>query len=590
LDTFFRSIFSASNRTIIVLFFILLGGFSRFFGLNYDSGHRVHPDERFLSMVLSSQVLPETVLGYFDTAKSTLNPVNVGHTFYVYGTFPLWVFQGVGWLFGFQGYDSNFLAQRGVSAAFDLGLIFLIFGFVSNWLGKSVGTVSALLYMLCPVAIQQAHFGAVDSMTTFYCFLSFALMVQFRDSRKFIYRSFWMGLAVGAAMACKLSAVFWFAFYFLILFWRFFQRRILWKEDVQAAIIFCLSAIFIFRVLQPYAFAGPGFFNFTLSETFLNNVRQQFVLAKPSLYYPPAVQWFERSIFYSAEQLWTWGVGLWFLLPFCFSIYLIASKKIKGTAFEVLIFVIAGTFIHGIWQSLEPNKYIRYQLPIYPLIYILVSVGLVFSYRLLKLSRKVINLFVVSSVILQLIWFASFLSIYSDTDARLKASHWMMQNIPSGAVVTNETSWDMTLPFSVHHLYPGKRFIEKKLEIFEPDSSLKLSRMNEMISQSDYLVMSSLRTWGTLGRLPQYYPQTISFYRSLMNCPEGQSVPECFAKVNSLEDWKDHPESQFKLVYVGTRYPRIGRFFINDTLAEESFTVYDHSKVFIWQKKATLNL
>ena len=76
---------------LLLIGVLLIGGYFRFLGLNWDDNQHLHPDERFLTMVETS-IQPVRSLGeYFDTANSSLNPHNRGYGFYVYGTLPLFV-------------------------------------------------------------------------------------------------------------------------------------------------------------------------------------------------------------------------------------------------------------------------------------------------------------------------------------------------------------------------------------------------------------------------------------------------------------------------------------------------------------------
>ena len=69
---------------ILLILILVAGAYLRFVGQDWDVEQHLHPDERFLTMVEAS-LLPVDSLGdYFDTANSTLNPANRGHSFFVY--------------------------------------------------------------------------------------------------------------------------------------------------------------------------------------------------------------------------------------------------------------------------------------------------------------------------------------------------------------------------------------------------------------------------------------------------------------------------------------------------------------------------
>ena len=66
---------------ILVLALVLImltGAYFRLTGVNWDAGHHLHPDERFLSMVLSSISPVQSLEEYFNTELSSLNPANRG--------------------------------------------------------------------------------------------------------------------------------------------------------------------------------------------------------------------------------------------------------------------------------------------------------------------------------------------------------------------------------------------------------------------------------------------------------------------------------------------------------------------------------
>jgi flagellar basal body-associated protein FliL len=76
---------------ILLILILAVGAYFRFTGLNWDENYHLHPDERFLTIVTSQLHTVSNPLAYLKTSESTLNPYNVGQTFYVYGNFPMTV-------------------------------------------------------------------------------------------------------------------------------------------------------------------------------------------------------------------------------------------------------------------------------------------------------------------------------------------------------------------------------------------------------------------------------------------------------------------------------------------------------------------
>ncbi|MBX3047861.1 MAG: glycosyltransferase family 39 protein [Anaerolineales bacterium] len=154
-----------------------------------------------------------------------------------------------------------------------------------------------------------------------------------------------------------------------------------------------------------------------------------------------------------------------------------------------------------------------------------------------------------------------------------------------GTAVANETSWDDGQPHPVdgYNGYGGLYQGDHNFEIYWNEDAVKLQRFLTILDESEYLFITSNRQWGSLPRLPERFPLAVAYYRALLGCPEEQSIDACYTNAQ--------PETAanafgFELVQVFENGPRIGDWKINDQAAEEAFTVYDHPKVFIFQKTA----
>jgi len=85
---------------LILTLILLVGAVFRFTGIDWDQGHHLHPDERFLTMVETDLKWPASATQYFDEAQSPLNPRNVGHTYFTYGTLVTTLVKGLNILTG----------------------------------------------------------------------------------------------------------------------------------------------------------------------------------------------------------------------------------------------------------------------------------------------------------------------------------------------------------------------------------------------------------------------------------------------------------------------------------------------------------
>src|SRR5690606_33517196 len=158
---------------------------------------------------------------YFNTQTSTLNPNTHGYTFFVYGTFPLFLIRYFGEWIGQVGYDPITLVGRQLSAFFDLFTVILVFLIGYKLYNRSVGLIAAAFYAFAVLPIQQAHFMTVDTFTSTFGMLTVlaAVIILKRPLAEepegivsgFTLPKIWpyllFGLGLGMATASKINAV-----------------------------------------------------------------------------------------------------------------------------------------------------------------------------------------------------------------------------------------------------------------------------------------------------------------------------------------------------------------------------------------------
>jgi hypothetical protein len=104
------------------------------------------------------------------------------------------------------------------------------------------------------------------------------------------------------------------------------------------------------------------------------------------------------------------------------------------------------------------------------------------------------------------------------------------------------------------------------MTVFNPDTTEKWMKMDALLQTGDYLILSSNRGWGSIPTAPERYPQMTKFYEDLFNNKLQYKMMKTFTSYPSLE-------------YLGIPLT------IDDDIAEEAFTVFDHPKVIIFQKQ-----
>ncbi|HEX5499496.1 MAG TPA: hypothetical protein VFX03_09725, partial [Thermomicrobiales bacterium] len=114
----------------------------RLYGLNWDDGRDLHPDELFIAKIVLIDRIhldwPPDLGQLLDPAKSGLNPRSADpktgqYREFAYGALPLWVTDAIGWGLStatgvdWNGPDRIYLVGRVLSALFDVGTVFLVF-------------------------------------------------------------------------------------------------------------------------------------------------------------------------------------------------------------------------------------------------------------------------------------------------------------------------------------------------------------------------------------------------------------------------------------------------------------------------------
>lgn len=572
------------NSFLLIVIFLLAAVF-RFLGLNWDQGHFLHPDERFLNMTIQELALPKNLGEYFDPQLSTFNPRNIGRDFFVYGNFPISLSKLINVILKIESLAEITISGRVLSALADLMIIPLIYLTVllleKNIKDKrlTISTHSkfwaSLIYALMVLPIQQAHFFTTDTFLNLFVFTSFYFSLKYFFEKKLIYPIL-AGAFFGLALASKITAIFILPLNISLLIlnncWPIkkqlaknkFRKNI--KKIFATILIFLISAYFFLRLAAPYMFESAFIWQTSLNKDYLSDLKELKTYSGNDVWFPPAIQWMNRSIFFGLENLVFFGLGLIgsFLSIMGVGILmkrialLFKKAKLQKTLliFALMLFWLFAFLIYYSQQSVQS---IRYYLIIYPLLAIFAGIA---SANFLKKRKK--KLLCTGILIMALsIWPLMFISIYIKTHSRIQASEWIYQNVPSGSIILTE-HWDDALPVALVNYQ--QQYELYQLPVFAYDNEGKWLEMDESLAKADYYILSSNRAWGSIMRVPEKYPQMSKFYQDLLS---NQANYQLVAEFNS---------------YPSLEYLGIDISF-NDSFADEAFTVYDHPQVLIFQKK-----
>jgi hypothetical protein len=164
-------------------------------------------------------------------------------------------------------------------------------------------------------------------------------------------------------------------------------------------------------------------------------------------------------------------------------------------------------------------------------------------------------------ILLSTAYALAFVQIYRHTDTRVEASRWIIDNIPAGARILHDPEPQIVLPLDSARNY----------DLLIPDyyTSNRLhdpSFWVDSVQGREYIVIVSRRNYSTLMALADRYPLAACYYQSLFDGTLGYSLLAQF-----------------------TSYPRLGAWEINTDSAEETFQVFDHPRVMVFERKSALS-
>jgi len=501
-----RVLWGKLGLILALILTILLGAGLRLVGVNWDESQHMHPDERFLSMVLSAISPVESFSEYFDTESSSLNPGNRGYSFFVYGTLPIFMIRYIGEAVGHTDYTSITLIGRQVSAIFDVLTIVLVFFIGRRLYNKWIGLLGALFYALAVLPIQLSHYITVDVITNTFAFIAvyaavwavtrkqipqgnLNALLQVPEEKSAGHESkpdgeafnlstvkrvlrdlspyLLFGVGLGAAAASKINAVVLAVILPLVELMRYLRldseaRREALPRMIRNVVAAAVVSLLTFRIFQPYAFNGPGFFNISLNEEWLSSLKSLSTQASGDVDFPPALQWARRSITFSWENLAKWGLGLPLGIFASLSFLWMGYEIVRKRDWHLHLPLWAFTGLYFIWQSISWVRTMRYQMLIYPALALFAGWGLVKLWSTreaiklwsLRIKPKVIQItgIVLAAIVIltTAAWAFMFTGIYARTHTRVEASRWIYQSLPGAMnleIETTEGDYQQPLPY-----------------------------------------------------------------------------------------------------------------------------------------------
>ena len=622
---------------LILTAILLVGGYLRFTNLHWDEGLWIHPDEAHMQNTLGAIHTPDSASLYFDTHNSPLNVRNNQDRRYSYGTLPLFLTRITAeWLdlacaespsslsaaaamlfVGPPDPDSNTICNPGtftgarskqvgrtLSALADLGTLVLVYLIGRRLYREGVGLLAAGLGALMAFPIQQSHFFTVDSMACFFTLLTAYFSVRAGQTGRWANFAL-AGLATGLSAACKVSAAPAALLVVLAAVWRWTQSfprssapPLLrsFTPLLLRLLLTGLLAFLAFRIAQPYAFEGPGFFGLRPSPEWFERLGQIAHEQSGEVDFPSGRQWADRApILFPLKDILFWGMGLPLGLAACAGWALAGFELWRGERAHLILWG-WGTLTF-LYHATRWVKTMRTFLPLYPILAILAAYLLIRLIRLPRLSLGIghwtlnIGRWILAICLAgTLLWALAFFSIYLRPHTRLASSRWIIANIPPGSTLANE-HWDWGPPLRVDGLDPmGGMFSGFEMQHYNEDDLNKRAQLFDWLDRADYVIIGSNRVYASIARLPARYPLTTAYYRALFAGELGFELLADFSSYPALGPFR-FPDQEEPYPLKTSKTPEVFRnpwglnpIEIHLPPPDEAFSVYDHPRVLIFQK------
>lgn len=546
----------------------------RFTGMNWDQNQHLHPDERFLTMVATELSWPTSIREYFTTDASPLNPNNKGFGFFVYGTWPVILVKGIASILNKDNYDDLVLVGRACSAIADLLTTVLIFNIVFAITKKYKHAFLAMMsYAVMPLPIQLSHFFTVDPYATLCLTLTVYFLVRTPWTIKSIIG---IGMFFGLATGAKISAIL-----FLPIIGLWFLVRCAQTHNLKQTVVYsllCLIVLFCtIRISFPYVFSHASFFTWTINEKSLASWKELEGYNNTNSWFPPSLQWIHTIPYFTPLWNMIWiSVGV--PLSILFGMGLLHTiKKLNWTYVLLLLWIGIGFGYQG-GQFVKANRY-YYQL--YPVIAMLIGIGASQWMRHQRIYRTILTV----CLLFATIFACMILSIYTHPHSRVTASKWIYKHIPPEAIIGTE-HWDDGLPLNLQNR-DAVTYTNIELPLYDQDNEEKWALLSLKLQEAQYIIVSSNRVYASITSVPDRYPITSAYYTKLFNGSLG------FKKI---AEFTSRPSIPFPVplciplpvfMYGGISKSNdcsTPGIQIVDDYVDESWTVYDHPKITVFQK------
>ena len=553
----------------------------RLYGIDWDHGTLIHPDERaMLKHVDLLSLPPASNLGVLaDAENSPWNP-----RWFPYGSFPLYLLKGIQILVA-PAWDPSVaelrFPGRALSATAGALTVLALYVLAHDLGGRRVALLAAALTALAVIHIQASHFYTAETFQTLFTVLSLWCLVRLLvcGDRRF---SIGAGIFIALALATKISSAP-LALPLVIAHLLYTPRNgdIHWSSRLRRLGLALGVGVLTLLVVQPYAFLDWGRFWADVAE------ERDMVLRIQD--YPFTRQFIGTLPYlYPAKHLTLFGlgvpVGLLVWPGLFYALYRTATRR-EGGHLLVVAWVASYLLITGAL----PVKFLRYLLPAVPLLLLYASHMLVAALDWSRAHHPSlapwVRATIAATVVATGLYALAYLQIYRSPHPAVRAATWIEGlNLSSDTVVLSE-HWNEPLPGL-------ERYEVHQLPMYDPDRPEKTVLLAELLAEAEVLTISSSRLYGTIPRLSQRYPVSSRFYYQLFQGTLGYTLVHIERAEPALPGVVFRSEAFDRAGLPTPQAPASvedGGFALHLGYADESFRVIDHPTVLVFRNMERLS-
>jgi 4-amino-4-deoxy-L-arabinose transferase-like glycosyltransferase len=552
------------------LFLVVLVGIAvRVYGLRWGLPYHFHSDER--------------VLIFFTEALRTapsVDAVTANHRFFLYPPLPMYLLLGLlrvmSWVHPLSvtepdGITAYYLLARAISAGFGSATLGLVYVLGARLYSRPIGALGAAFLAVCVLHVRDSHFFTSDVPFAFFVVatvLAAAAIAGGGGPGSYVLA----GLGLGAGLATKQTTLMVVpalvtAHLVALAGHREWTDRLSPRRWAPLALALAVAAG-SFVALDPFVVLAPKQFLAMQRETWelvsgLNQPHYTFQFTGTTLGY-----WFTNLLYF--------GMGPFLEAAAVLGVLWAAVRRRAG---DLLLLSFVLPYLY--WVGGGYMKFVRYAVPLLPFLCLLGARALLDLGERAAVPHARLTLRAATAVVLagSFLYVLAYLNVYHRTDVRLQASRWIHRAVPPGSPVLIDSSGSTPL-FGPAFLHPDlsgsylrhssrdeEYYAAKALSLVTDSHRPRLSRqwwdgyLTERLAGVDFIFMSDEYPEQYSHR-PEANPALIRFYDNLFAGRLG-----------------------FRLIKTFAVYPSLLGYRLNDDRAELTFRLFDHPKVFIFQRE-----